>query len=54
MVRGQITDDPDGFVRMPMLIVDGKPITWETLGRMLTPYAGFRFKLDIFHRSEER
>ena len=40
--------------RMPLLIVDGKPITWEELGRMVVPYAGFRFKLDILDRSEEK
>jgi len=54
VVRGQITSDPDGFDSMPLLIVDGKPVTWEELGRMVSPYMGFRFKLEIFDRSEER
>ena len=54
VVRGQITDDPDSFEPMPLLIIDGKPITWEALGRMLAPNTGFRFKLEIFDRSEER
>jgi hypothetical protein len=54
VVRGQITDGPDSFESMPRLIIDGKPITWEALGRMLAPYTGFRFKLEIFDRSEER
>jgi hypothetical protein len=54
VVRGQITDDPDSFEQMPLLIIDGKPITWEALGRMVAPNAGFRFKLEIFDRSEER
>jgi hypothetical protein len=54
VVRGQITDGPDSFEQMPLLIIDGKPITWEELGRMLTPYAGFRFKLEIFDRSEDK
>ncbi len=54
MVRGQITDDPDSFERMPLLIIDGKPLTWEELGRMVAPNAGFRFKLEIFDRSEEK
>ena len=39
---------------MPLLIVDGKPVTWEELGRMVSPYTGFCFKLEIFDRSEER
>ena len=54
VVRGQITDDPDSFEQMPLLIIDGKPITWEALGRMVAPNAGFRFKLEIFDRSEEK
>ncbi len=54
VVRGRITDDPDSFEQMPLLIIDGKPITWEELGRMVAPNAGFRFKLEIFDRSEEK
>ena len=54
VVRGQITSDPDAFDQMPLLIIDGKPVTWEELGRMVSPYMGFRFKLEIFDRSEER
>jgi hypothetical protein len=54
VVRGQISSDPDAFDRMPLLIIDGKPVTWDALGRMLSPYEGFRFKLEIFDRSEER
>jgi hypothetical protein len=54
VVRGQITDDPDSFEQMPLLIIDGKTITWEALGRMVAPNSGFSFKLEIYDRSEER
>jgi hypothetical protein len=54
VVRGQITDDRDSLEQMPLLIIDGKPITWEEPGRMVAPYARFRFKLGIFDRSEEK
>ena len=54
VVRGQLNDDPDSFEQMPLLIIDGKPITWEALGRMVAANAGFRFKLEIFDRSEEK
>jgi len=54
VVRGQITSDPDAFDRLPLLIIDGRPATWEELGRMVSPYEGFRFKLEFFDRSEER
>jgi hypothetical protein len=51
--NGEITseaDDPSA----PLLIIDGKPISWEELGRMIPEYMGFRFKLEIFDRSEEK
>ncbi len=54
VVRGQITDDPHSSEQMPLLIIDGKPIAWEELGRMVAPNTGFRFKLEIFDRSEEK
>ena len=54
VVRGQITSDTDGLDTMPLLIVDGKPVTWEEFGHMVSPYMGFRFKLEVFDRSEER
>jgi hypothetical protein len=54
VVRGRITDDPDSLVQMPLLIVDGKAISWEDLGRMMAPYQGFHFKLEIFDRSEAK
>ena len=53
-VRGLISEDPDAFERMPLLIIDGKPVTWEALGRMVVSNAGFRFKLEIYDRSEEK
>jgi hypothetical protein len=53
-VRGQITDAPDSFEQMPRLIIDGKSISWEELGRMLDTNPGFRFKLEILDRSEEK
>lgn len=53
VVRGQITseeDDPSAL----LLIIDGKPVSWDRLGRMVSEYMGFRFKLEIFDRSEEK
>jgi hypothetical protein len=54
VVRGQITDDPNSLGQLSRLIIDGKAISWEELGRMVAPYAGFGFKLEIFDRGEER
>jgi hypothetical protein len=54
VVRGQITSDPDAFDRMPLLIIDGKLVSWKELGRKISPYEGLRLKLEIFDSSEER
>ena len=53
VVRGQITSEADDPVAT-LLIIDGKPVSWDELGRMVSTYMGFRFKLEIFDRSEEK
>ncbi|WP_156418737.1 DUF7713 domain-containing protein [Lentibacillus amyloliquefaciens] len=37
-------NDPD----VPLIIIDGKPYTWEEVGKMMTSYEGFQFHLKIF------
>jgi len=54
VVRGRIEWDDDTDGKIPLLIIDGKPIKWEQLGRMLMTYEGFNFKLEIFDSSESR
>ncbi|NTW36987.1 MAG: hypothetical protein HGB17_12855 [Syntrophobacteraceae bacterium] len=54
VVRGRIEWDDDTGGEIPLLIIDGKPITWEQLGRMLMTYEGFNFKLEIFDPFESR
>ncbi len=57
IVRGQITDDPDteedDWTSDPMIVIDGKAITWRALGQMLKAYEGFNFKLQIFDQTDE-
>ncbi len=38
---------------VPLLVVDGREISWREFGRMLTTYEGWNFKLDIFDSNEE-
>jgi hypothetical protein len=38
---------------MPLLIIEGKPYTWERFGKMLTAFEGFQFKIEIKDRAEE-
>lgn len=53
-VRGRITCDDETSGHIPLLIIDGKPVSWEQLGRMLMTYEGFNFKLEIFDPSQSR
>lgn len=38
---------------MPVMVIDGRKISWETFGRMLTTFEGLQFKLEIFDPSDE-
>ena len=56
VVRGSISSDlesDDFYGHPPLIVIDGKEIRWDEFGRMLMPYEGFHFKLEIFDRSEE-
>jgi hypothetical protein len=52
-VRGRITCDLDADERLPLLVIDGREISWEQFGRMLMTFEGWQFKLEIKDRSEE-
>jgi hypothetical protein len=55
LVRGKIDcdlDSPD-YERLPLIVIDGKKISWSVFGQMLMTYEGFNFKLEIFDRSDE-
>jgi|SRR6516162_9563574 hypothetical protein len=45
VLRGRITSSKDS--EEPTLIVDGKPLSWEEVGRMLSAYEGFEFEFFI-------
>lgn len=55
IVRGQISCDGEtnGYSRTPMMVIDGKEVSWEDFGQMLMTYEGFNFKLQIFDPSDE-
>jgi len=57
IVRGHITYDPDteeeDWDSDPMIVVDGKAITWKAFGQMLKKNEGFNFKLQIFDQTDE-
>ena len=41
------------MVAVPLLIIDGREITWDKLGRMLMSFEGWQFKLTVGDKSEE-
>ena len=53
LVRGRITWDDNGDGRLPMLVIDGKEISWERFGRMVMGFEGWQFRFEIRDRSEE-
>jgi hypothetical protein len=53
-VRGQVEWDEEEQGRVPRLVIDGKGLSWEELGRMLMSFEGFQVKMEIYDRSEER
>jgi hypothetical protein len=52
-VRGRIEWDDSAAERTPLIVVDGREISWEDFGRMLMTFEGWQFKLDISDPSEE-
>ena len=52
-MRGKIEWDDAHDGRVPLLIIDGREITWDELGRMLMSFEGWQFKLTVADKSEE-
>ena len=53
IVRARIDSDPEGETDMPVVVIDGRNISWDELGRMVATYMGFQFKLELHDLSDE-
>jgi hypothetical protein len=53
VVRGTIAWDDAQGGHTPLLIIDGREVTWDEFGRMLMTCEGWQFKLEIRDQSEE-
>jgi hypothetical protein len=53
MVRGRITSERNGDERLPLLVIDGKEISWDEFGRMVMAFEGWQFRMEIKDRSED-
>ena len=52
-MRGKIEWDSAQDGRIPLLIIDGREITWDELGRILMSFEGWQFKLTVVDKSED-
>ena len=52
-VCGRIEGDACGDDRVPLLVIDGREVSWDEFGRMLMSFEGWQFRLVIRDRSEE-
>ncbi|MCP3712409.1 hypothetical protein M3I54_36715 [Paraburkholderia sp. CNPSo 3274] len=52
-VRGRIEWDESQPGHLPLVVVDGKEVSWDDLGRMLTSMEGWQFRLEIADPSDE-
>lgn len=53
VVRGLIDWDSEQGGSTPLLVIDGREISWEEFGRIIAGFEGFQFKLEIRDKSEE-
>ena len=53
VVRGRIEWDEAQDGHVPVLVIDGREITWNDFGRMLMSFEGWQFQLNIRDKSEE-
>ena len=53
ILRGTVEGDPDEDHRSPQVVIDGREISWDELGRMVAAFEGWQFKLEFRDLSEE-
>ncbi len=52
-VCGRIEWDASGHGRVPLLVIDGRDVSWNEFGRMLMSFEGWQFQVAIRDRSED-
>lgn len=51
--RGRIEWDDAEEGRVPLVVIDGREVSWDTFGEMLMSFEGWQFKLEIIDPSEQ-
>ncbi|MBP8019705.1 MAG: hypothetical protein KAY82_06670 [Hylemonella sp.] len=53
-IEADLSDEADVMgSSAPMLVIDGRDVSWEEFGRMLMTFEGFQFKLEIVDKSDD-
>jgi len=53
-IEADMSDEADLWgPRTPMLVIDGRDVSWEEVGRMMMTFEGFQFKLEIVDKSDD-
>ena len=53
ILRGTVDSSPNEEHRVPLVVVDGCEISWDELGRMVSAFEGWQFKLEFRDLSKE-
>lgn len=53
IVRGRFEWASESEDGVPLVVIDGQPVTWDRFGRLLMSFEGWQFKLEIRDPSEE-
>ena len=53
VVRGKVDCDLDKDDRVPVVVIDGREVSWAEFGRMVMTFEGWQFKLEFRDMSEE-
>ncbi|MGM0842293.1 MAG: DUF7713 domain-containing protein [Bacillota bacterium] len=52
-VIGKVACDESSHGNTPLIIIDGKPYTWEQFDQMVTSFEGFQMKINWLDMTEE-
>ena len=53
-IEADMSDEANLFgPRSPMLVIDGRDVSWEEFGQMLMTFEGFQFKLELVDKSDD-
>jgi hypothetical protein len=52
-IAGRFVGNDDGYGEPHRVVVDGRTLSWDELGRAFTPFEGWQFRVEIGDRSDD-